>query len=452
MKPAFAVVGHPNKGKSSIVSTIARDDSVAISAESGTTSSVQALDVKVGSSEFTLYDTPGFQRPTKVLAWLQARASSAAARAEAVRSFIASDECRREFPEEVMLLKPIMAGAAILYVVDGSRPYGEEYEAEMEILRWTGQASMALINPIENEDHVAAWQQALGQYFKVVRVFNAMQADFDKLVSVLEAFSHIKEEWRQEIDRLINAYKTERANQLEQASRLLAELLIRVCSCQVSQPVPDKAAAEKLKPVLEQKFLSEVSVAEKRCHRELRDLLRYENLEYSAATLSMPDDLFDTEKWIVWGLNRQQLTTAAIMAGAATGAAVDVAMAGSSLMLGALSGGIIGAVGAWLGADTIADFRLQGLPVGGYEARYGPVRNRNFPYVILARFLFLSDALLKRTHASRTAIKIQEGDLAARIDQLNAEQQRRLHAAVDRLSKQKPVEQLAETLKPLLAR
>lgn len=452
MKPAFAVVGHPNKGKSSIVSTIARDDSLMISAESGTTKSVQALEVVVGDSQFTLYDTPGFQRPTKVLAWLQARASSADARAEAVRDFIASDQCRREFPDEVMLLEPIMAGAAILYVVDGSRPYGPEYEAEMEILRWTGQASMALINPIENEDYVPAWQKALGQYFKVVRVFNAMQADFEKLLSVLEAFSHIREEWRNQIEQLINAYKQERAEQFNKASILLAELLIRVCSCQVTQQVPGKSAAEKLKPVLEQKFLSEVSVAEKRSHRALRDLLRYENLEYSAADLSMPDDLFDTEKWIVWGLNRQQLTTAAIMAGAATGAAVDVVMAGSSLMLGAIGGGIIGAVGAWLGADTIADFRLQGLPVGGYEARYGPVRNRNFPYVIMARFLFLSDALLKRTHASRTAIEIQEGDLAARIDQLDPEQQRRLHAAVDRLSKQKPVEQLAETLKPLLTR
>jgi hypothetical protein len=450
MKPAFAVVGHPNKGKSSIVSTIARDDSLAISAQSGTTEKVQAIPVEVGSSQFTLYDTPGFQRPTRVLAWLQERASSADARADAVNSFIASEQCRKEFPEEVMLLEPIMAGAAILYVVDGSRPYGAEYEAEMEILRWTGQASMALINPIENEDHVGAWQQALGQYFRVVRVFNAMQADFDKLVSVLEAFSHIKEEWHDDIGQLIQAYKSERAEQLDKAGQLLAELLIRVCSCQVAQPVPDKSAAEKLKPILEKQFLHEVSTAEQQCHRKLRDLLHYDNLEYSVTDLVVPDELFDTEKWIVWGLNRKQLTTAAIMAGAATGAVVDVALAGSSLMLGALGGGLLGAASVWLGADQIAEFRLQGLPVGGYEARFGPVRNRNFPYVIIARFLFLLDALTARTHASRETVQVQEGDLAARIENLGAEQQRRLHSVMDRLSQQKPVEQLAASLKPLL--
>jgi len=450
MKPAFAVVGHPNKGKSSIVSTIARDDSLAISAESGTTDTVQALEVNVGRSQFTLYDTPGFQRPTRVLAWLRERAASADARADAVRSFIASEQCQKEFPEEVMLLEPIMAGAAILYVVDGSRPYGSEYEAEMEILRWTGQASMALINPIENDDHVESWQQALGQYFRVVRVFNAMQADFDKLLSVLEAFSHIKEEWGDDITKLIQAYKNERAEQLNQAAGLLAELLIRVCSCQVAKPVPDKSAAEKLKPVLEKQFLHEVSTAEQHCHRKMRDLLHYDHLDYSATDLVIPDELFDTEKWIVWGLNRKQLTTAAIMAGAATGAVVDVALAGSSLMLGALGGGLLGAASVWLGADQIAEFRLQGLPVGGYEARFGPVRNRNFPYVIIARFLFLLDALLRRTHASRESLEIQEGDLTARIDTLSSEQQRQLHVAVDRLSRQKPVEQLVDSLKPLL--
>ena len=71
MIPSFAVVGHPNKGKSSIVSTVAQNDSVSISAESGTTMDVQCLQVKVGESRYQLFDTPGFQRPTRVLQWLQ---------------------------------------------------------------------------------------------------------------------------------------------------------------------------------------------------------------------------------------------------------------------------------------------------------------------------------------------------------------------------------------------
>ena len=39
---------------------------------------------------------------------------------------------------ERRLLAPILAGASVLYVVDGTHPYRPNYEAEMEILRWTG--------------------------------------------------------------------------------------------------------------------------------------------------------------------------------------------------------------------------------------------------------------------------------------------------------------------------
>lgn len=35
MIPAFAVVGHPNKGKSSIVSTVAQNDSIPFSQQAG---------------------------------------------------------------------------------------------------------------------------------------------------------------------------------------------------------------------------------------------------------------------------------------------------------------------------------------------------------------------------------------------------------------------------------
>ena len=62
MKPVFAVVGHPNKGKSSIVSTIAQNDDIAISPRSGTTRDTERYDISIGTAGYTLMDTPGFQR------------------------------------------------------------------------------------------------------------------------------------------------------------------------------------------------------------------------------------------------------------------------------------------------------------------------------------------------------------------------------------------------------
>ena len=67
-----------------------------------------------------IVDTPGFQRPRQMLAWLTERASNAAKRPEAVRAFVDEHANSDAFPDEVELLRPIMAGACILYVVDAS--------------------------------------------------------------------------------------------------------------------------------------------------------------------------------------------------------------------------------------------------------------------------------------------------------------------------------------------
>ncbi len=66
-QPLFAVVGHPNKGKSSLVATLARDDSVKINVDPGTTQRSQRYPMSVdGQTLYTLVDTPGFQRPARI--------------------------------------------------------------------------------------------------------------------------------------------------------------------------------------------------------------------------------------------------------------------------------------------------------------------------------------------------------------------------------------------------
>ncbi|MDT8398196.1 MAG: GTPase/DUF3482 domain-containing protein [Pseudomonadales bacterium] len=449
MIPVFAVTGHPNKGKSSIVATLAQDDSVAISPQSGTTKISETFTIELGQCRYQLVDTPGFQRPHKALAWLHRHATSAEQRSAAVRQFVADESCQREFPDEVRLLAAIVAGAAVLYVVDGSRPYGAEYEAEMEILRWTGQPGMALINPIENEAYVEPWKHALGQYFKVVKVFNAMQADFEKQLAILESFSHLKEEWREPLHALIDAYRNRRRWQKQQSVEILASQLRDLCSYQLSQKVLQKSQAVALQWLLEERFYRWLKEREQQGFEALKQLYRYRHLRSEVQDLPLQDNLFDTEKWIVWGLSKKQLTTVAAIGGAAAGAVLDLSLLGHSLLLGTLGGSLISASGVWFGARHIAGFKLKGLPLGGYEARQGPVRNKNFPYVVLGRFMVLENALRNRNHARRDSIELKEGDLAASLEKLTQAQQKKLYSAMDSLSRQKPVDELVSVLEPL---
>ncbi len=447
-QPSFAVVGHPNKGKSSIVSTLARNDDIKISHQSGTTSRANAVNVETTRSGYRLIDTPGFQRPVKVLAWLKNHANSADQRAGAVVAFTQDVDCQNRFPDEIELLTPLVNGAAILYVVDGSRPYGAEYEAEMEILRWTGQPSMALINPIENNAHVEAWSNALAQYFKTVRVFNPMKADFEKQIELLSTFAHLKPEWSETINLVTEDLIAARLRQKQQCAVILARLLEDMCLYQTSQKVLNKSQGAAVQAVLAKTYQHWMRDREQQSIQELFAIYAHFHADLSIEVLTLPPDLFDYEQWYAWGLNKQQLAVAGAVAGATAGAAADVMVAGHSFMLGAIGGGLLGFGSAWLGANKLVDAKIKGLPLGGYEACYGPIKNKNFPYVVIGRFVYLYQQISQRNHAVRKTMEINNTELNAQIEALENSARKDLHRACDRLIRQKSVEQLSTLLLP----
>ena len=111
--PVLAIVGHPNKGKSSIVSTLAQDASVQISPRSGTTTHNRAYPIRVDGSELCrLVDTPGFQRPRAAMDWMQRHSRSSADHQETVRRFVETHRDDARFGAECELLTPILAGRA----------------------------------------------------------------------------------------------------------------------------------------------------------------------------------------------------------------------------------------------------------------------------------------------------------------------------------------------------
>ena len=68
----FAVVGHPNEGKSSVVSTLTEDDSVRITPIPGETVVCRTFPVIIDGREIVRFvDTPGFQSPKATLAWFR---------------------------------------------------------------------------------------------------------------------------------------------------------------------------------------------------------------------------------------------------------------------------------------------------------------------------------------------------------------------------------------------
>jgi GTPase Era involved in 16S rRNA processing len=444
--PHFAVVGHPNKGKSSLVSTLARDENIHISSRSGTTEDAQTYTIKTQNGSYSLVDTPGFQRPNKVLKWLQQHQPNASQRQATVKQFVNDSHCQQAFRDEVELLKPIVNGAAILYVVDGSRPYGSDYEAEMEILRWTGQPSMALINPIENSNYIDEWENALSQYFKSVQVFNPFSASFEKQIALLNVFTHLNPAWNTSLQNVVKDLTEQRQQLKNQSADVLARLLDDLCKYQYCQKLAYKNQGKQLLPMLEKHFTEWMINREKDAINELLTIYARHQVDYAIDHLALPPNLFNENEWYAWGLNKKQLVSAATIAGAVSGAAIDLAVAGSSFMVGAIGGGILGAGSTLLGANKLTELKVKGLPVGGYQACIGPIKHRNFPYVVIGRFIHLYTQIANQNHADRRAIDAKSTDFQNSINTLEKSMQKDLHSACDKLIKQKTVDDLDEIL------
>lgn len=407
--PSFAVVGHPNKGKSSIVATLAEDDRVAISSTPGTTRTANRHTFTIdGEAMYVLIDTPGFQRPGELLAWLKESAGTASDRAAAVAQFVETHRDDDRFVDECELLSPLVEGAGILYVVDGAKPYGPEYELEMEILRWTGRPRMALINKIGEGDFEDEWRQALDQYFSIVRVFDALHADFEKRVALLRAFAELDESWRGQLEHAIAELSAERGRRRERSAREIAGLLVDVLTATERATAGAEGKLAGVKEKLLNKLQRRIQRRERESVSRIKSIYGHDTLDVAGGEdgALIDSDIFTSENWEVFGLSRNQLAMTGAVSGAAAGGGLDLALGGTSLFLGAGIGALVGGAGAWLGSGELAKVKTIAGSLGGRVVQVGPVTAANFPWVVLGRAWLNFGLIAERNHARRDAIAV----------------------------------------------
>ena len=411
-KPVFAAVGHPNKGKSSIVATLAQDDSVIIGNTPGTTARSRYFPMKVdGEVLYVLVDTPGFQRARRALEWMKQNETTADKHPAVVRKFLETHRDGDQFFDECQLLTPLMEeSAGILYVVDGSVPYGPEYEAEMEILRWTGQPSMALINPVGNADHIESWRTALGQYFKLVRVFNAVKADFHKGIELLRAFGQLNDDWQSQLQQAVNVLIGNRQHRQYQSAQSISNTLVDMLVLKEEKSLSTTAIAEQEKAPLEKKYCQKILQIERRTRKSVEDIYAHKKLERIEDEKDIFEDvdLFSEESLRLFGLSRLQLTGLGIVSGAGTGGVIDLAVGGSSFLIGTLVGGCLGAAGAYFSASKLIEAKILKMPLGKKTLVVGPARNINFPHIIFNRARLHHFLISNRTHAEQGDFIVNE--------------------------------------------
>ncbi len=417
--PSFAVVGHPNKGKSSIVATLSQDDSVRISDTPGTTTSCRNYPMRVDNEIlYNLVDTPGFQRSRKLLHLLKQEETSPADRPQCIRRFIEKEENKKLFPDEHELLTPVVNGAGILYVVDGSVPYGPEYDAELEILRWTGQPRMALINPISGTTYVDEWKAALGQFFSVVRVFDAKMASFEKQLNLLIAFGQLEDSWRTQLEKAVHILRREHGRKRKRAARSITQCIVDMLTLKVEEKIKSSELVEETQERLEREYRKQLQDLEKQSKSRVESIYAQHQIELKEEALDIlqSEQLFSEQSWRLFGLSRREILTFSTLGGAAVGGLIDAAAGGGTFLMGTVIGGIVGASTAYFAGDSLVETEILHLPLGKRVLVTGPTKSINFPHVAFGRARLHHYLVSTRTHAQRSAVDLTKYSLPALED------------------------------------
>ncbi len=434
--PKFAVVGHPNKGKSSIVSTLSMDNSVAISNIPGTTTRQRAYPLKIdGETIYELYDTPGFQRPRAVLEWIRRKDMPANLRRERVISFVRENENNPKFADDIELLKPILAGAGIIYVVDGSKPYGKEFEAEMEILRECGAPSMAVINMIGDRDFSQDWKSALSHYFRIIRRFNPMKATFSQITSMLESMAQLEEEWIEPLKMAVVELKKKRERDIKKSSQIVAEMIKDIMGHRVYIPVRDDG----IEPIeierAKAKYLRDLADIESRALKKIAGIFNRggEEIDESSDILS-GIELFSKESISLFGLDKKTVLFLSASGGAIVGSSIDAVVGGSSLLMGTVIGAGAGLFGAWRGFEKAVSDKIIGRISADKKLLLGPVKDTELPFIFLKRGLYFTVEIANRPHADRENIDINEA--VKSLDDIGFSKKRRLQKLHQKFAKE----------------
>ncbi len=400
--PEFAIVGHPNEGKSSVVSTLAEDDSVRISPTPGETIECQTFPVTIDGREIIRFtDTPGFQNPRRTLEWMRGYDGPDDTMAAAFRESHAGDP---DFQDDVELFRPIAQGAGIIYVVDGSRPLRGVDTAEMEILRLTGRPRMAIINCKETEaGYIEQWKAEFRKHFNAVRVFNAHKATYAERISLLENLKSIDQDWQPALEAVIAAFKQDWAYRNAQTSEIICTLLESCLTHSVSRNFTDKTDEAAAKKALKERFNQDIAQMEQDAHRKIRRLFKHNifNVDLPPQSI-LHEDLFNDRTWQFLGLTPRQLITAAGLGGAAVGALVDIAAHGLTFGVFSAIGGVVGAGwAAFGGAEQLAKAKVVGMHLGGTQIQVGPMGNIQFFYILLDRALIFYSHIINWAHGRR---------------------------------------------------
>ncbi len=402
--PEFVIAGHPNEGKSSVLSTLTEDDSVRISPYPGETRKCRSFPVVVDGDEIIRFvDTPGFQNPLRTLKWMQEYTGPSK---DIITTFIDEHINDPAFKDDCELLAPIDRAHGVIFVVDGSRPIRRADKAEMEILRIIGRPRMAVINcKKDQEQFIGSWQEEFRKHFNTIRIFNSCRATFRNRIDLLKSLKAIDQDLSTLLDSVIESlmadWKARRQLSAETIVSMLRDILGYTRQKRLGSA--NKIGEGRLKERLLGDYRTFAKERERKAHDAIRKIYKHNLLDAALPGHSIvQEDLFSKRTWEFLGLSKRQLIVAGALGGAATGAVLDLGHGGLSMGLFSVAGGIVGGLGAaYGGKELLSGRKILGISLDKETLRVGPVSNIQLLYILLDRAFIYFEHVTNWAHGRR---------------------------------------------------
>ncbi len=406
--PTFAIAGDPNVGKSTLVATLAEDDAVEIARRAGTTRVATNYTAEIdGLPVLNFVDLPGFENTAYLHHWLESHKNQPGNLAE---HFLDSHRNDPEFLPECEILRSLK-DAAVIYVVDASRPVERKDRDQAEILRLCTDKRIAVINVRSDQPQtekgselLAEWQELLGRHF-TYREFNPHRATLKDRIELLEAISHVMPGWRESMKNVISQFKAEwEEGRLPDSCDAVMQLLEHTISIhETARLGNNRRSAEE---VVRQKVTKSVRKLEEYYRKEIRRLFRHQRTDWQLPEGDLlTEDIFSEKVWLFFGLTEKQLIWAGAAAGTVIGLGFDLMTGGLSGFLATFIGAAAGAVGAWMAAGKSIEFRVPGAfftkftSTSHVEAQILP--QSNLIWILLDRALLYAEAAANWSHGRR---------------------------------------------------
>lgn len=397
----LAVVGHTNTGKTSLLRTLLRDENFGeVADQAGTTRHVESAKLLTGQGEtiLILYDTPGLEDAMALLDYMDQIIDKNIRLdgPEKIMALLHSPAANDRFEQEARVLQAILKSDAALYVIDARDPVLPKHKDELVLLAACGRPILPVLNFTNASNaNISTWRNALARIGLHASLdFDTISPPLDGPDKLLDRLGLLLEQHQKTLDILRADIHQQRQERLQDATLLIAELLIDVASFRLSSPDD----SEQIK-VITDELRNKSNQREQQCVDALLKTYQFSSNIYQKHTLPLTG-----ERWDMDLFNPDALRDFGIELGkgAATGAmaglTVDVLLGGLSLGSAALIGAIAG--GSWQGLNKWGK-RIFNRITGSVEITVDDA----VLTLLTLRQLSLVHALEQRGHAAIDPIK-----------------------------------------------